>query len=41
LRSWFAGATFDAERVLNLINDKSNTLQSKSPAVVAALAGAN
>jgi Spy/CpxP family protein refolding chaperone len=38
LRSWFAGSSFDTVRVQTLINDKADTLQSKSPAVVAALA---
>jgi Spy/CpxP family protein refolding chaperone len=38
LRSWVTGVTFDAERAQTLINDKADTLQRKSPAVVAALA---
>jgi hypothetical protein len=38
LRSWFAGATFDAERAQALINDKAKRLQSQSPAVMSALA---
>ena len=38
MRSWFAGASFDAERAQALINDKASALQNQSPAVVAALA---
>jgi Spy/CpxP family protein refolding chaperone len=38
MRSWFAGASFDAERAQSLINDKASALQNQSPAVVAALA---
>ena len=38
LRSWFAGATFDAERAQALINDKASRLQSQSPVMVAGLA---
>ena len=38
LRSWFAGSSFDTVRAQTLINDKADTLQSKSPAVVTALA---
>jgi protein CpxP len=37
-RSWMAGATLDAERLQALINDKAQTLQTTSPAAVAALA---
>ena len=37
-RSWFTGNNFDAARAQALINDKAQTLQSKSPDVVAALA---
>ena len=36
LRSWFASTTFDSARAL--INDKAQTLQHESPAVVTALA---
>jgi Spy/CpxP family protein refolding chaperone len=38
LRSWFAGASFDAARAQALINEKAHTLQSQSPDVLAALA---
>lgn len=38
LRSWFAGVNFDTARAQALINDKAATVQSKSPAVLAALA---
>ena len=37
LRSWFAGARFDAERAQALINDKVDKLQTQSPAVLARL----
>jgi hypothetical protein len=38
LRSWFAGARFEAERAQVLINDKVEKLQTQSPAVLARLA---
>jgi Spy/CpxP family protein refolding chaperone len=38
LRSWFTGSSFDAARAQALINDKTHTLQSQSPAAVTALA---
>jgi Spy/CpxP family protein refolding chaperone len=38
LRSWMTGSRFDAARAQGLINDKTHTLQSNSPQVVAALA---
>jgi Spy/CpxP family protein refolding chaperone len=38
LRSWFAGARFEAERAQALINDKVDKLQTQSPAVLARLA---
>ena len=38
LRSWFAGARFDAARAQSLISEKVSTLQSQSPAVVTAVA---
>jgi Spy/CpxP family protein refolding chaperone len=38
LRSWFAGTSFDQARAQTLIIDKADTLLSKSPAMVTALA---
>jgi len=38
LRSWFVGTSFDQARAQTLINDKADTLLSKSPAMVTALA---
>jgi Spy/CpxP family protein refolding chaperone len=38
LRSWFTGSNFDTARAQTLIDDKAHTLQSQSPAVLAALA---
>ena len=38
LRSWFADTSFDQARAQTLINDKADTLLSKTPAMVTALA---
>jgi hypothetical protein len=38
LRSWFAGAKFEAERAQALIKDKADKLQTQSPAMLARLA---